>query len=151
MDLTLHDGSVASFTVAELAQALTRLTSTNQSYCLGTQDTAHVRVGPNLLVMDVGWFVGRKLIEGYGIAYDSTFPFEVRFTLGTSHYTLKEALAGAGYMGAAAVTDLAQVYMGMYFGGGAQTYLKAGQLVKSQGVFQGEAAEIGRASCRERV
>ena len=117
MDLTLHDGSVASFTAAELAQTLTRLTNTNQSYCLGTQDTAHVRVGPNLLVMDVGWFVGRKLIEGYGIAYDSTFPFGVRFTLGTSHYTLKEALAGAGYMGAAAVTDLAQVYMGMYFGG----------------------------------
>ena len=60
MDLTLHDGSIASFTAAELAQTLTRLTNTNQSYCLGTQDTAHVRVGPNLLVMDVGWTVGRS-------------------------------------------------------------------------------------------
>ena len=39
------------------------------------------------------------------------------------------------------MTDLAQVYMGMY-SGAAQTYLKAGQLVKSQGVFQGAAAEL---------
>jgi len=141
MDLTLHDGSVASFTAAELAQTLTRLTNTNQSYCLGTQDTAHVRVGPNLLVMDVAWTVGRKLIEGYGISYDSTFPFGLRFSLGTSHYTLNQALCGAGYVGVPSVTDLAQVYMGMY-SGAAQTYLKVGQLVKSQGVFQGEAAEL---------
>ena len=141
MDLTLHDGSVASFTAAELAQTLTRLTNTSQSYCLGIQDTAHVRVGPNLLVMDVGWLVGRKLIEGYGISYESTFPFGLRFTLGTSHYTLNQALAGAGYVGEPSITDLAQVYMGMY-SGAAQTYLEAGQLVKSQGVFQGAAAEL---------
>ena len=72
MDLTLHDGSIASFTAAELAQTLTRLTNTGQSYCLGTQDTAHVRVGSNLLVMDVGWITGRKLIEAYSTSYDST-------------------------------------------------------------------------------
>ena len=140
MDLTLHDGSVVSFTAAELAQTLTRLTNTNQSYCLGTQDTAHVRVGPNLLVMDVGWLVGRKLIEGYAISYDSTFPFGLRFTLGQSHYTLNQALAGAGYVGEATPT-LAQVYMGLY-AGAALTYLETGQLVKSQGAFQGEAAEL---------
>ena len=35
MDLTLHDGSIVSFTAAELAQSLTRLVNTNQSYCLG--------------------------------------------------------------------------------------------------------------------
>ena len=140
MNVTLHDGAVVSYTAAELAQTLTRLTNTNQSYCLGTQDTAHVRVGPNLLVMDVGWVVGRKLIEGYAISYDSTFPFGLRFTLGQSHYTLNQALAGAGYVGEANPT-LAQVYMGLY-AGAALTYLEAGQLVKSQGVFQGEAAEL---------
>jgi len=107
MDLTLHNGAIVSFTAAELAQSLTRLVNTNQSYCLGIQETAHVRVGPNLLVMDVGWLVGRKLIEGYAISYDSTFPILIRFTLGQSHYTLNQALAGAGYVGVPSVTDLA--------------------------------------------
>ena len=141
MNLTLHDGSVVSFTNAELASTLTRLTNTNQSYCLGVQDTAHVRVGPNLLVMDVGWITGRKLIEAYSISYDSTFPFTLRFTLGQSHYNINQALAGAGYVGVSSVSSLSQVYMGMY-SGAAQTYLEAGQLVKSQGVFQGAAAEL---------
>ena len=35
------------------------------------QNVAHVRVGPNLLTMDVGWVVGRKLIEMYAISYDA--------------------------------------------------------------------------------
>ena len=116
MDLTLHDGAIVSFTAAELAATLTRLSNANQSYCPGIQDTAHVRVGPNLLVMDVGWLVGRKLIEMYNIEYDTTFQFLVRFTLGQSHYTLNQALAGAGYVGEPAITDLAQVYMGLYIG-----------------------------------
>ena len=125
MNLGLHDGSVVSFTAAELDVTLTRFTNTNQSYCLGIQDTAHVRVGPNLLVMDVGWVVGRKLIEAYSISYESTFPFGIRFTLGQSHYTLNQALAGAGYVGQPTITALAQVYMGLHTGA-AQTYLEAG-------------------------
>ena len=115
MNLTLHDGTVASFTTAELATTLTRLTNTNQSYCLGIQDTAHVRVGPNLLVMDVGWTVGKKLREGYIISYDSTFPLGIRLTLGTSHYTLDQALAGASYVGGS-VSNLSEVYMGLHTG-----------------------------------
>jgi len=141
MDLTLHDGSIVSFTAAELDATLTRLASANQSYCLGPQDTALVLLGPNLLVMDVGWLVGRKLIEMYSIEYDTTFPFLVRFALGQSHYTLNQALAGAGYVGEPTTTSLAQVYMGAHLGA-AQTYLEAGQLVKSRGLFQGAAAEL---------
>ena len=139
MNLTLHDGSIVSFTDVELGQTLTRLISQNQSYCLGTQDTAHVRVGGSLLVMDIGWIQGRKLIEGYAISADTTFPFGIRFTLGQTHYTLSQALAGAGYVGT--ITELSQAFMALY-NGGAQTYLEAGQLVKSQGLFSKQPGRV---------
>jgi hypothetical protein len=77
----------------------------------------------------------------YTIEYDTTFQFLLRFTLGQSHYTLNQALAGADYVGEPTITDLAQVYMGLYVGA-AQRYLESGQLVKSQGVFQGAPAEL---------
>ena len=116
MELILHDSRTVSWTQSELAQTLTRLESQNQSYCLGNYDTAHIRVGGSLLILDIGWPVGRKLIESYQIGSDTTFPHGIKFTLGQARYTLNQALAGASYVGHATPT-LAQVYMGLYSGG----------------------------------
>ena len=133
--LTLHDGSTLSFTDAELSAIWTRLEAQNQSYCLGASDTARVKVGPSLLIMDVGWITGRKLIEMYGITYDSTFPFGLKFTVGQGTYTLNQALAGAGYVGLQTITALSQVYMLMYISA-AQVYLAStSNLVKDSGAF----------------
>ena len=122
-----------SWTQSELAQTLARLESQNQSYCLGNYDTAHIRVGGSLLIVDVGWPVGRRLLESYQVGSDTTFPHGIKFTLGQAGYTLTQALAGAGYFGPS--STLAHVYMGLY-GGGAQFYLTPGQLVLDDGAFQ---------------
>ena len=74
MLLILHDQRTVEFTTSELAQTLTRLQAQNQSYCLGLYETAHVRVGGALLVVDVGWPIGRRLIESYQIGSETTFP-----------------------------------------------------------------------------
>ena len=88
MELTLHDSRAVSWTQAELAQTLTRLDSQGQSYCLGNYDTAHIRVGGSLLVVDVGWPVGRRLVESYQIGLDATLPYGLRFLLGQAVHTL---------------------------------------------------------------
>ena len=139
MILILHDGRSLEFTDTELGQTLARLEALNQSYCLGASDTAHVRAGTSLLVMDVGWSIGRKLIEGYAISGDTSFPYGLRFTLGQTHYTLEQALAGSGYVGD--VTALSDVYMGMY-SQEAQVYVENGQLVKSTGAFATSPAQL---------
>lgn len=139
--LTLHDGSTVTYTDAELGQTLTRLQSQNQSFCLGASDVAHIRVGGSLLLMDVGWISGRKLIEGYLISADTLFPFGVKFTQGQATYTLDQALAGVGYFGSF-VTALPQVFMEMY-NAGVQAYLVgSSNAVKSVGAFQTAAAEL---------
>ena len=138
MELTLHDSRTVSWTQSELGQTLTRLESQNQAYCLGNYDTAHIRVGGSLLVVDVGWPVARRLLESYQVGADTTFPFGIKFTLGQASYTLNQALAGAGYVGHSN-PSLAQVFMGL-FSGGAQLYLAPGQPVMSTGAFQPEPA-----------
>ena len=80
-------------------------------------------MGGSLLTMDIGWIQGRKLIEAYAISADTTFPFGIRFTLGQTHYTLNQALAGSGYVGT--ITELSQAFMALY-NGGAQIYWKQG-------------------------
>ena len=97
MFLTLHSGQQVEFPDAELAQTLIRLQAQNQSYCLGEHDTAHIRVGGGLLIVDT-WSVGRRLVEGYQTGSDSTFMYGIKFTLGQVH-TLYQALAGSGYVG----------------------------------------------------
>ncbi len=99
MLLTLHDKRTVEFTASELAQTLTRLQAQNQSYCLGLYHTAHVRVCGSLLVMDVGWPIGRHLIETFQVGTDPTFEHNVKSTMGQSAYTLNQALSGSGYVG----------------------------------------------------
>ena len=70
MIMILHDGTTIEFTDTELGQTLARLEALNQSSCLASSETAHVRAGTSLLVMDVGWPIGRKLVEGYAISGD---------------------------------------------------------------------------------
>ena len=84
MFLTLHSGQQVEFADVELAQILIRLQAQNQSYCLGEHDTAQIRVGGGLLIVDVAWTVGRRLVEGYQIGDDTTFPYGIKFTLGQS-------------------------------------------------------------------
>ncbi len=87
MELTLHDSRTVSWTASELAQTLTHLEAQIQSYCLGNYDTAHVRVGGSLLVLDAGCPVGRRLLESYQIGEDTTFPSGLKFTLGQATHT----------------------------------------------------------------
>ena len=109
MLLTLHSGQQVEFADVELAQILVRLQAQNQSYCLGEHDTAQIRVGGGLLIVDTAWTIGRRLVEGYQIGSDSTFPFGIKFTLGQAVHTLYQALAGSGYVGLGQPT-LAEVY-----------------------------------------
>ena len=140
MILILHDSRTVQFSDSELSQTLTRLQAQNQSYCLGLYDTAHIRVGGALLVLDVGWPIGRRLIESYQVGADTTFPYGVKFTLGQAAYTLNQALAGAGYVGEANPT-LAQVFMALH-NGGSQSYLAAGQLVLETGSFDNSPGQL---------
>ena len=82
MLLTLHSGQQVEFADVELGQILVRLQAQNQSYCLGEHDTAQIRVGGGLLIVDTAWTIGRRLVEGYQIGSDSTFPYGIKFTLG---------------------------------------------------------------------
>ncbi len=91
-------------------------------------------------MVDVGWPVGRRLVESYQIGLDATLPYGLRFLLGQAVHTLYQALAGAGYVGHATPT-LAQVYMGMY-NDGAQVYVAAGQLVVNGGAFLAAPAQL---------
>ena len=127
------------FSDSELAQTLTRLQAHNQSYCLGLYDTAHIRVGGALLVVDVGWPIGRRLIESYQLGADTTKPYGVEFRQGQATYTLNQALAGAGYVGQA--DTLAQVFMAIH-NGGSQVYVAAGQLVQETGSFDNSPAQL---------
>ena len=90
MFLTLHSGQQVEFADVELAQILIRLQAQNQSYCLGEYDTTQIRVGGGPLVVDVAWTVGRRLVEGYHIGSDSTFPYGIKFTLGQSVHAPSE-------------------------------------------------------------
>ena len=80
----------------------------------------------------------RKLIEACAISADTTFPFGIIFTHGQTHYTLNQASAGAGYV--STVTGLSQAFMALH-NGGSKTFLGAGQLVESQGLFQSDPAD----------
>ena len=149
MNLILHDSRTVQFSDGELSQTLTRLQTQNKSYCLGLYDTAHVRVGGALLLLDVGWPTGRRLIESYQVGADTTFPYGIKFTLGQATYTLNQALAGAGYVGEANPT-LSQVFMALH-NGESQSYLAVGQLVLETGSFEKPRATED-AGCRsERV
>ena len=141
MFLTLHSGQQVQFADVELAQILIRLQAQNQSYCLGEHDTAQIRVGGGLLVVDVAWTVGRRLVEGYQIGSDSTFPFGIKFTLGQAVHTLYQALAGSGYVGFQQPT-LAQVYMGLFTLESAGNYVEPGQLVQDGGVVEVSPAKL---------
>ena len=140
MLLILHDSRTVEFSESELAQTLTRLQAQNQSYCLGLYDTAHVRVGGALLVLDVGWPTGRRLIESFQIGADTTKPYGIKFTQGQATYTLNQALAGAGYVGQEDPT-LAEVFMALH-NGGSQVYVAAGQLVQETGSFDNSPAQL---------
>ena len=99
MTLTLHDSRQVEFTGQELSSTRVRLQTHDQSYCTGSHDVAHIRVGASLLLMDVGWIVGRKLIESFSIAQDLARPFGLKFTTGSIQYSLEDALAAVGYVG----------------------------------------------------
>ena len=73
--------------------------------------------------------MGRRLVEGYQIGDDTTFPYGIKFTLGQSVHTLYQALAGSGYVGFQQPT-LAQVYMGLFFLENGGNYIETGQLVQ---------------------
>ena len=140
MFLILHDGRQVEFTEQELGSTLSRLQALDQSYCTGSYDVAHIRVGGSLLLLDVGWVTGRRLLESFAIAQDLSRPFGLRFSAGSAQYSLEEALSAAGYVGAA-VTELSQVYMAM-FAAAAQGYLAPGQLVADVGAFQTSPAVL---------
>ena len=141
MFLTLHNGQQVEFPDVKLAQTLIRLQAQNQSYCLGEHDTAHIRVGGGLLVVDTAWTVGRRLVEGYQIGSYSTFLYGIKFTLGQAVHTLYQALAGSGYVGVQQPT-LAQVYMGLFTMESVGHYVEPGQLVVNGGILEVSPAKL---------
>ncbi len=114
MLFTKHSGVTVEFSDVELAQALSRLEAGNTRYCLGHDDVALVNTGGGLLLIDASWQIGRRLLEQYLIGSDSTFPFQIAFSLNSQSYTLAQALSGVGYVGHPVVTELSQVYMARY-------------------------------------
>ena len=138
--LSLHDGRLLEFQNAELASTLTRLHTLDQAYCLGENNVAHVKIGDNLLLVDVGFHVNRRLLETHLLAFDPQQPFSVRATSGSVHRSLEEALLASGWLGA--LSSLSSAHMAMYEGISTTSYLAPGQLVVSTGTFGGEAAVL---------
>jgi len=143
--LTTHDGNTLQFTASELATTLANLNTADQSSCLGEQNIAHIRVGTTaILLMDLGWNVGRTLFETFGVTTNLNNPYDLEFTLNSTGYTLQQALTASGYFGT--VTSLAQVYMAMY-GSTDHPTLVSTNLVKTQGVNGVSAAELKELVC----
>ncbi len=114
MLFTKHSGVTVDFSDAELAQALTRLEAGNTRFCAARDDVVFVNTGGGLLLMDGSWHISRKLLEMYIVGVNSTFPFQLSFMLNSASFTLAQALAGAGYVGA--ITALEDLYMAKYGG-----------------------------------
>ncbi len=115
-----HNNQTVELSEVELAQNLSRLEASNSRYCVGHSDIAYVNTGGGLLLIDSSWPTGRRLLEQYLIGADSTFPFKITFSLGSTSFTLAQALAGTGYIGFSNITALSQVFMAS-FGGSAFT------------------------------
>ena len=118
MNLYRYDGTVRAYTATELSALLTRMIAQGQTSCLGNDDVSMIRVdNVGVLLVDVGWVVGRRLSELYIPVSDSTMPFGLRWTLlGQGAYTLNQALCGASYAGLATVVDFSTVHMLLFMG-----------------------------------
>ena len=110
-----HNRVVVEFSDVERAQSIARLEAGNSHFCLGHEDVAFVNTGGGLLLIDASWPSGRRLFEQYLIGADSTFPFGITFSLGSTSFTVGQALAGVGHVGAV-VAELSQVFMASYGG-----------------------------------
>ena len=103
---------------------------------------AYIRVGPNrLLLLDVTPTLGRRLLEIYSVSYESTNAFGLKWTASNVDYDTQGAVNAAG--SGTTVTTLANINAAtLYNVSGDGVYLAATNLVKSQGAFQNQPAEL---------
>jgi hypothetical protein len=141
LHLIKSSGEQVSFTEAELQQIVVQLAAAGQGRCSGSRGLTHVLVGPgSLLTLDTEWIIGRRLMELHSVEPLGTNPYGLAFSQGAAQRTLYEALLASGYVGAEP-SSLAEVFM-LQSVGNPQTYLEAGQLVASQGIFESQPAKL---------
>ena len=143
--LTRKDGSVATWTSAELELMLAHLAAAESAGCENNEDIFFMASSPFLLIIDLRWTVKRRLAESFQLQEDRALPFNIRLVSSQRCYNLSEALFASGYSGPV-VTDLSVVYMALYesntqTGTYAQNVGVGASLVKNEG-FGENPAEI---------
>lgn len=112
------DGLTVGFSQYELERILSHLAASGVvgSTRQGSADVWYFAASPYLLLLDLGWNVGRRLSELFQVSLDNTQPFNLRFQNGEAFTDLNGALAASGYSGQRVETEeeLEKVYMAIY-------------------------------------
>ena len=139
--LTKSDGSSQTFQNSELLTILNGLEAANNTHTEAS-GVAYIRVAPNrLLLLDVTSTLGRRLLEIYNVSYESTNAFGLKWTASNVDYDTQGAVNAAGF-GTTVITLASINAATLYNISGDGVYLAATNLVKSQGSFQNQPAEL---------
>ena len=139
--LTKSDGSSQTFQNSELLTILNGLEAANNTHTEAA-GVAYIRVAPNrLLLLDVTSTLGRRLLEIYNVSYESTNAFGLKWTASNVDYDTQGAVNAAGF-GTTVITLASINAATLYNISGDGVYLAATNLVKSQGSFQNQPAEL---------
>ena len=100
--LKMIDGNLVGFSQYELERILAHLAASGVvgSTRQGASDVWYYAASPYLLLMDLGWNVGRRLSELFQVSLDDTQPFNLRVQSGEAFTDLQGALVASGYGGA---------------------------------------------------
>ena len=133
--LSRGDGSSQTWQNTELITVLNNLETANNTHT-ETNGIAYVRVSAGrLLILDVNTLWGRKLLEIFGIGYDSTNPFGLKFTANNIDYDIDGALTAVGYSNFVFVSALSAINAATYYQPDQDKYLSVTNLVADQGSF----------------
>ena len=140
--LSRADGSSVTYEETELAAISTGLEASNNQHSVAN-GIAFIRTGTGrLLILDVDALHNRKLLETYAIHYDGTFLYNLKFTSSNVEFPLDAALDGVGFSNLTPISSLASIFAAQYAVAANQQYLKASNLVKTQGTLGTAPAEI---------
>ena len=138
-------GYTRSFSTNELTIVITNLNATNSYYTNGLNDLLYVRVKEgNLLLFDLTDNINRRIFESFTIGYDTTNPFNLKFTHNSTaiEYTIDNALISVGFSGTTPISTLESQYMKLYITTSSSSYLTTNDIVKDIGQYSVSPAEI---------
>ena len=138
-------GYTRSFSTNELTIVITNLNAINSDYTNGLNDLLYVRVKEgNLLLFDLTDNINRKIFECFTIGYDTTNPFNLKFTHNSTatEYTVDNALISVGFSGTTPISTLESQYMKLYITTSSSSYLTTNDIVKDVGQYSVSPAEI---------